>query len=384
MCQSPHPLRKCYKFLHLTPIERRGEAEKHGICLNCLGHKTSEPCNSSGTCKECKSNKHHTLLHINQNTVSSYAHQSASNTTPHNNQNTNQSVNVNHSNQTTQQLPISSFVSNNLTNTNSNYVLLSTALVDIRNSNGEFIRLRALGDQGAQHSIITERAHQRLKLKSIPICVGVKPMGESQYKIVNRGLNLTIHSINDPNYTVESTFAIIPSVTNDLPLFPLKTSHLQHIQDLLLADPHFDTPGPIDLLLAGDVHGKIIQIGLRKGAIDEPIAQNTSLGWIISGELTYQNHFIAQPVNCFHVSHSHAHYQKKMNGPKFFMKTRINVSLTASFQLGCHSNHISMLTLPSVHRILQRSKGLNRFNVVSLTIHISAMFIPTQSTNINN
>lgn len=312
MCHSPHPLRKCYKFLHLSPAERKVEVDKLGICINCLGHKSSDSCNSSGTCKECKSNKHHTLLHLNSNSAastvtqnhnqnlnhpsSSTAYPSASNTISNHNQNLIQS------HQAPLSIPIGNLISNNLTNTNSNYVLLCTALVDIRNIDGDFIRLRALIDQGAQHSIITERAHQRLKLKSISICVGEKPMGESQYKIVIRGLNLTMHSIIDPNYTVQSTCAIIPSITSDLPLFPLKISQLHHIHDLLLADPHFDTPGPIDLLLAGDVHAKIIQCGLRKGALNEPVAQNTSLGWIISGELTHQNHFIAQPVNCFHVS----------------------------------------------------------------------------------
>lgn len=301
ICQKPHPLRKCYKFLHLSASERQIEAEKHRICTNCLGHKTSESCHSNGTCKECKSNKHHTLLHINQNSVSSNAHQSASNSTENHNLNSTTSSHVNQSNQSAQ-LTTSSLISNNLTRTNSNYVLLATALVDIRNSEGEFIRLRALVDQGGQHSIITERAHQRLKLKSIPICIGVKPMGESQYKIVNKGLHLTMHSIIDPSYTVKSTCAIIPSVTNELPLVPLKTSHLSHLQNLPLADPHFNTPGPIDILLAGDVYGKIIQEGLRKGAHSEPIAQQTTLGWILSGELAHHNHFITQPVNCFHVS----------------------------------------------------------------------------------
>lgn len=59
----PHSIRKCIKFLRLAPFERKTEADKHSI--NCLGHKQSQQCTSTNTCKICSS-KHHTLLHFNQ------------------------------------------------------------------------------------------------------------------------------------------------------------------------------------------------------------------------------------------------------------------------------------------------------------------------------
>ncbi|XP_055314000.1 uncharacterized protein LOC129575097 [Sitodiplosis mosellana] len=94
----------------------------------------------------------------------------------------------------------------------------------------------------------------------------------------------------------------MPSITSKLPLFPLNTKSWSHIKSLPLADPQFATPGQIDLLLAGDVYGLIIQSGLCKGQPGEPIAQNTSLGWILSGEVALQNHVNAFPVQNFHVS----------------------------------------------------------------------------------
>jgi hypothetical protein len=47
---------------------------------------------------------------------------------------------------------------------NTNTVLLSTALVKAQKSDGEFIIFRALVDQGAQTSMITQQAAKKLSL----------------------------------------------------------------------------------------------------------------------------------------------------------------------------------------------------------------------------
>jgi len=44
----------------------------------------------------------------------------------------------------------------------------------------------------------------------------------------------------------------------------------------MLVDPHFATPGPIDILFGADVYG-ITKEGLIKGSLKVSIAQNTSL-----------------------------------------------------------------------------------------------------------
>jgi len=56
-----------------------------------------------------------------------------------------------------------------------------------------------------------------------------------------------------------------------------------HLSGLELADPDFLTTDPIDILLGADVYAAILQEGLRKGEPYQPVAQKTSLGWILSG-----------------------------------------------------------------------------------------------------
>lgn len=94
----------------------------------------------------------------------------------------------------------------------------------------------------------------------------------------------------------------MPNISSNLPLYPISKSSWIHIQSLPLADPNFATPGQVDLLLAGDVYAKIIQSGLCKGQTGEPVAQHTSLGWILSGEVVQQNHVTFIQANNFHVS----------------------------------------------------------------------------------
>jgi len=56
-----------------------------------------------------------------------------------------------------------------------------------------------------------------------------------------------------------------------------------HVCELSLADPEYLKQDPIELLLGADICSNIFEDGLCKGREDEPIAQKTSLGWILSG-----------------------------------------------------------------------------------------------------
>lgn len=297
-CEQSHFLRKCPRFLQMIPQERKAFADKIKICINCLGHSNSQKGSSKNTCFICHG-RHHTLLHFEKPISTPIAsNQFNANATAFSS-NLVQSTDLNSSLNNNLQLS-----SNNVISAKSNCILLTTALIDIPDINGQLIRFRVLLDQASQQSVGTERALQRLKLPITPICVGVRPMGESQYKIVNKGLIINIHSCVDPNFSVETTVAIIPNITSNLPLFPIKSN----------SNSYFSEPGQIDFLLGGDVYCKIIQSGLCRGQNGEPIAQNTSLGWILSGEIAHQNHVTAMSVNCLHVSTIEiANYIKKFH-----------------------------------------------------------------------
>src|ERR1700712_1457802 len=67
-------------------------------------------------------------------------------------------------------------------------------------------------------------------------------------------------------------------------------SNWNHIHSLNLADPHFNIPSNIDILLAVDIVSQIISNGrVPSGCTDIPDAFNTAFGYIIIGKFLQQN-----------------------------------------------------------------------------------------------
>ncbi|XP_011858905.1 PREDICTED: uncharacterized protein LOC105556422 [Vollenhovia emeryi] len=61
-------------------------------------------------------------------------------------------------------------------------------------------------------------------------------------------------------------------------------------RDLCLADPSFDVPDAIDLLIGSGLYWKILCGAPRNSVRDQPALQNTKLGWIIGGEMCEAEH----------------------------------------------------------------------------------------------
>jgi len=57
----------------------------------------------------------------------------------------------------------------------------------------------------------------------------------------------------------------------------------KHLSDLPLADPGFNQPGRIDILLGADVYVDVLRHGRRTGPPGSPTAFETDLGWVICG-----------------------------------------------------------------------------------------------------
>ena len=73
-------------------------------------------------------------------------------------------------------------------------------------------------------------------------------------------------------------------VTCDLPLQGATTvRQLPYIQDLSLADPTFDKPGMVDVLIGRDAWQDVMKPETRQGNSKQPITRNTIFRWAIIG-----------------------------------------------------------------------------------------------------
>ncbi|XP_055854711.1 uncharacterized protein LOC129918280 [Episyrphus balteatus] len=253
LCKGDHPLYTCRTFLQKGIYQRNEYAKENKLCINCLrpGHFT-QTCMSTRRCQKCN-RKHHTSVHFDQNP-----------------ENPRQSMAVERTTQSGR------LQSHNCTTGSS--VLLATAVIKINGPNNNIQCVRALIDQGSQASFITEDVANKLQLQKTKVDVTVSGLGSHEVSRVKYKVNITLS--NNPK--ICTTAYVLKNVTKTLPSTRIKTEW-GHLQKLILADPTYNIPGKIDMIVGAEVIAEILQEGVIKGKPGSPIAQQTIFGWIISG-----------------------------------------------------------------------------------------------------
>ncbi|XP_029178506.1 uncharacterized protein LOC114946224 [Nylanderia fulva] len=290
LCAAGHYLSSCSKYLEKPYDQRRGLVLLKNLCFNCLGPHQLKMCRNTKRCRICRK-QHHTTLHApnsNSDTVANItpaasisaaqptAHASTLQEAKHTNQ-----LNINQS----QDYQASSHLSQSRTRRRAP-ALLATAVVRVLSRHDQSSQLRALLDQGSEVSFISESAAQSLKLPRRSAAIPIVGIGAQRNSVSNGIVQLRIASLYDSSIYFEIDALVLPKLTAYIPPAQLEYKQWPHIQNLQLADPNFATPGKIDLVLGSIVYAQVLKQGLCRGPIGAPIAQNTALGWILSGPLS--------------------------------------------------------------------------------------------------
>ncbi|CAH2085909.1 unnamed protein product [Euphydryas editha] len=278
-CSDYHYLGNCKKFAKEDVDSRRSFVQSNNLCFNCLGANHSVYfCRQPTKCQICK-RKHHSMLHpkgvlkpvedtkkCNQALIQD-----------------SESEIVTSSSTEAKSSDIVSCFSNV-----SSQVLLATALVKTESRNGYNVNLRALLDQGSQASFITEAAVQLLGLKKITSHNRVLGLGSDQQEsvVTKAVVLLKVHSLHDPNFTIKVKAHVLNKLTSCIPETKIVFQSWTPFIGIQLADPKFNIPNKIDLLLGAEVYSKVIVEGIVRGPPGYPVAQNTRLGWILSGQVS--------------------------------------------------------------------------------------------------
>lgn len=260
-CKATHRIYDCPNFLALPVEQRIAEAAKLGLCFNCLrlGHHSSR-C-PMGPCRECRK-RHNSLLH--KVLPSPQPATSASSVAQ-------ADTAVNISVQPT------------------NLVFLSTALLRVINpkTNKECV-VRALLDSGSQSSFITESLKQTLGLDALPTNIKVIGIGNTNSSSVSERSIVQFQSTNS-DFKVTLSCSVLREITGDLPKVHVDLKEFKFPPKIMLADPSFNTPAPIDVLIGADIFWDVVgdkQQSLGKG---KPYLRSSQLGWIVSGPMCIDN-----------------------------------------------------------------------------------------------
>jgi hypothetical protein len=234
------------------------------LCLNCLraGHQANI-CRGSG-CKKCNK-KHNTLLHQTppQTPIKATEASSSDSDSPPG--------------------PSTSITSNIANTYEQPHVLLSTAIVDISDEKGEMHQCRALLDSGSQSNFISSELALKLHLKSIPTNVAVSGIAGNHARIKS-SIRTTLSSKQN-KFNIAVNCLVLDRVTNNIPTRAINKSLINIPKNLRLADPEFNKPSKIDLLIGAELFWQLLCIGQIKLHNTNLIMQKTRLGWILSGSL---------------------------------------------------------------------------------------------------
>ncbi|XP_063990403.1 uncharacterized protein LOC135169384 [Diachasmimorpha longicaudata] len=137
-------------------------------------------------------------------------------------------------------------------------------------------------DTGSELSFATRELVKKL---SLPISPAVLPVvGISGSTSASNGFSqFSLKSLHFSNQLLVKAY-VFHSLTSSLPSFSAsQPHHWEHLRGLQLADPHYLTSRPVDLLVGADFLGSIVEPQIIKGPSDSPIAMLTLFGWVVLG-----------------------------------------------------------------------------------------------------
>lgn len=261
-CQKPHIIYSCPEFQALNTTQRNSYISKNKICTNCLNHNAKDKCKSQHKYAICQQ-RHHTLLHSEQKSGVAQVN-SVAETQSH-------------------------FAKQN------NSVLLATAMIKAKAADGRTELLRALIDPGSQSSFVTEHAAQllaasRLKTYAKIAGIGGTDAGTAQYKA-----NLIIKPRFPSEFSLAIDALILPNLTKLLPNDRVRLT--VPWENRIAADPTYNKPGPVDVILGAEVYGNILSDGMCK-LHPGMVMQETELGWILTGQTEKNIHRFSYTTSC--------------------------------------------------------------------------------------
>lgn len=273
----------CIEFLNLSAKERYDFVKRNKICTRCLvpTSHTFRDCHFRCAKPNC-GGKHHILLH-DENLNKIYKKQSAvqTQTTVQSTQSALQPI---ESTQLTVEIKDDKQVAAlKVSEQSKRSHLLATAVVKIKNGEGEYCLARALIDSGSMVNFVTKRFASMARLKFVQQKTDMKGMFAEQK--LSHITSIQLKSCTT-DFATEMEAVILPKFDDCHPCLHINIEESGIPQNIVegLADPQFNAPQHIDLILGVGISYEILSVGqvqLKNGLI----LQKTLLGWIAAGDI---------------------------------------------------------------------------------------------------
>ncbi|XP_044575175.1 uncharacterized protein LOC123258984 [Cotesia glomerata] len=171
-----------------------------------------------------------------------------------------------------------------------------SALIQMRDSTGKFIQARALLDTCATANFITENLTNKLKLPMQNCSIPIGAVNGMQ-TLSKHVVQINCKSLND-KFQRTLSFLTVDEIAELSPneIFPRNKICIP--KNIILADPQFHIPRPVDVLIGSGTTLSLLSVGQINCSQNDCdlILQKTQLGWVIAGGVNNDKNVF--PVTC--------------------------------------------------------------------------------------
>jgi len=157
--------------------------------------------------------------------------------------------------------------------------------------------VKALIDPASQISIMTSACVKRLGLYHKKWTVPVAGLAGQLVQTINGRVQLSIQSAAG-HRSLELSAWTLPTITGSMPSLQLPAAVRDRCSHLPLADPEFDSPAPVELLLGADVFPQVLRSKRQDLGPGLPTAFDTIFGWILLGPFTGAKNVMGPCIFC--------------------------------------------------------------------------------------
>ena len=257
LCTADHPVFECEQVKNSSIDQLKERIKTNKLCFNCLrkGHGVKD-CHARG-CQICN-RKHHTLFHPKSEPQ-----------TPVKSKSETREIDSSKSNTSASAL-----------NSLKGHVVLATALVSVEDAQGQKIPARAFLDSGSSVHFMTNQLCHMLGIKKNRTNVTISGVNAIETK--NNYMTTTTVYSRTSEYKANLEFLLTRKIVNKLPQESLNTKDLKFSDGCKLADPYFEVPGQVDLLLGAEIFFNIFT-GTKVEISNELFLCPTLFGDIVVG-----------------------------------------------------------------------------------------------------
>ena len=264
LCPEAHYAYSCKTFRDKSVSQRMEFIKAQSLCSKCLkpGH-TADDCRNDRVCSVCKG-EHNTLIH---------------------------GAPAGGSGPTEFTGTVNAVVSTSAVNHLGRSKLMMTCQAMVTGPTGRSMPVRVLLDSGADLSSVSIQLAKHLHLKTLEPAVSVDTFDSTEEKIYHQA-EFTLHSLTRSDWKLHMAALIVKRIIGSQPRKDASAVRaMEVVQGCTLADPDFDKPGRIDVLLGADI---LPYVQVHDGPESSIITVKTVFGDALMG--TYSSEVSPQPL----------------------------------------------------------------------------------------